>query len=49
MTVLNQAKDVLTAGATMLLAREIRRIAGYTVAMADATANRVFSADADAE
>ena len=49
MKVLNQAKDVRKAVTEMLIAREIRRIAGYTVAMADATANRVFSADADAE
>ena len=48
MQILNQAKDVRRAVTEMLIAREIRRIAGYTVAMADATANRVFSADADA-
>lgn len=45
--ILNQAKDVRKAVIEMLIAREIRRIAGYSVAMADATANRVFSSDAD--
>lgn len=43
--ILNQAKDVRRAVTGMLVAREIRRIAGYSVAMADATANRVFSVD----
>lgn len=46
--ILNQAKDVRKAVTEMLIAREIRRIAGYSVAMADATANRVLSPDADA-
>lgn len=46
--ILNEAKDVRKAVAEMLIAREIRRIAGYSVAMADATANRVFSSDSDA-
>ncbi len=46
--ILNQAKGVRQAVTTMLIAREIRRIAGYSVAMADATANRVLSSDADA-
>ncbi len=45
--ILNQAKDVRRAVTEMLIARELRRIAGYTVAMADATANRVFSSIAD--
>lgn len=46
--ILNQAKDVRRAVIEMLIAREIRRIAGYSVAMADATANRVLSSDAEA-
>ena len=46
--ILNQARDVRKAVAEMLIAREIRRIAGYSVAMADATANRVLTSDADA-
>ncbi len=46
--ILNQAKDVRKAVTEMLIAREIRRIAGYSVAMADATANRVLASDADA-
>ena len=46
--ILNQAKDVRKAVAEMLIAREVRRIAGYSVAMADATANRVLSSDAEA-
>src|SRR5574340_1197701 len=44
--ILNQAKDVRKAVTEMLIARELRRIAGYSVAMADATANRVFSSEA---
>jgi phosphate uptake regulator len=46
--ILNQAKDVRKAVTEMLIAREVRRIAGYSVAMADATANRVLSSDAGA-
>ncbi len=46
--ILNQAKDVRKAVTEMLIAREIRRLAGYTVAMADATANRIFSSITDA-
>jgi len=46
--ILNQAKEVRKAVTEMLIAREIRRIAGYSVAMADATANRVLSSDPDA-
>lgn len=45
---LNRAKDVRKAVTEMLVAREIRRIAGYAVAMADATANRAFSSLAEA-
>ena len=46
--ILNHPKGVRRAVSEMLIAREIRRIAGYSVAMADATANRVLSSDADA-
>lgn len=45
--ILNRAKDVRSAVTEMLIAREIRRIAGYSVAMADATANRVLTSDVD--
>lgn len=38
-------RDVRKAVMEMLVAREIRRIAGYSVAMADATANRVLFVD----
>lgn len=44
--ILAQTRDVRKAVTEMLVAREIRRIAGYSVAMADATANRVLSSDA---
>ncbi len=46
--ILNQTKAVRKAVTEMLIARELRRIAGYSVAMADATANRVLSSDAEA-
>ncbi len=45
--ILNETRDVRKAVTEMLVARELRRIAGYSVAMADATANRVLSSDAD--
>jgi len=38
-------RDVRKAVTEMLVSREIRRIAGYSVAMADATANRVLFVD----
>ncbi len=45
--ILNEPEGVRRAVTEMLIAREVRRIAGYSVAMADATANRVLSSDAD--
>lgn len=41
--IFTNSRNVKRAVAEMLIAREIRRIAGYSVGMADASANRIFS------
>lgn len=41
--VLREAKDVAQAGTLLLIARELRRIAGYGVAIADIAANRMLT------